>query len=67
MSTPTMTTGLPSPTRMPAIWIHEGLIDPYYHTEGDTLDHIDFEKLTRITHVARLCASRLACLDKLPF
>ena len=52
---------------VPAIWIHEGLIDPYYHTEGDTLDHIDFEKLARITHVAGLCASRLACLDKLPF
>ena len=52
---------------VPAIWIHEGLIDPYYHTEGDTLDHIDFEKLAKITRVAELCTSRLACLDKLPF
>jgi Zn-dependent M28 family amino/carboxypeptidase len=52
---------------VPAIWIHDGLIDPYYHTEGDTIDHIDFEKLTRITRVASLCTSRLAGLDKFPF
>jgi hypothetical protein len=52
---------------VPAIWVHEGLIDPYYHTEGDTIDHIDFEKLARITRVAGLCTSRLASIDKLPF
>jgi aminopeptidase YwaD len=52
---------------VPVIWIHEGLIDPYYHTEGDTIDHIDFEKLARITRVAGLCASRLAYTDKSPF
>jgi aminopeptidase YwaD len=52
---------------VPTIWIHEGLIDPYYHTEGDTIDHIDFEKLARITRVASLCTSRLASLDKFPF
>jgi Zn-dependent M28 family amino/carboxypeptidase len=52
---------------VPVIWIHEGLIDPYYHTEGDTIDHIDFEKLARITRVAGHCASTLAGLDKLPF
>ncbi len=52
---------------VPVIWIHEGLIDPYYHTEGDTQDHIDFKKLAKITEVAGLCVSQLANAERLPF
>ncbi len=52
---------------VPTIWIHEGLIDPYYHTEGDIKDHIDPKKLAKITHVAESCAFKLASSEKLPF
>lgn len=30
---------------IPSIWIHEGLIDPYYHTEKDVIEHIEKQKL----------------------
>lgn len=52
---------------VPAIWIHEGLIDPYYHTERDIKDHIDPKKLAKITRVAEFCAFKLASSEKLPF
>ncbi|MBS3815895.1 MAG: M28 family peptidase, partial [Hadesarchaea archaeon] len=52
---------------VPIIWIHEGLIDPYYHTEKDTFDHIDFDKLVKITRVASRCAFELASIEELEF
>lgn len=52
---------------VPAIWIHDGLIDPYYHTERDIYEHIDIEKLSKITKVATTYATVLANLDNLPF
>lgn len=51
---------------VPIIWIHEGLIDPYYHTEGDTHDHIDPKKMKRITQVASRCVYELASTNELP-
>lgn len=50
---------------VPAIWIHEGLIDPYYHTESDVLEHIGFGKLEKITRVAIQCVSELASREDL--
>jgi aminopeptidase YwaD len=52
---------------VPAIWIHEGLIDPYYHTECDVFEHIDIEKLSKITTVAAAYAIGLANFSNLPF
>ncbi|KUO42957.1 MAG: hypothetical protein APU95_01145 [Hadesarchaea archaeon YNP_N21] len=51
---------------VPAIWIHEGLIDPYYHTECDVFEHIDIEKLSKITTVAAAHAEGLANFSNLP-
>jgi len=52
---------------VPAIWVHEGLVDPYYHTERDILEHINIEKLSKITEVAATYVAELANLNKLPF
>ena len=52
---------------VPAIWVHEGLIDPYYHTERDIFEHIDIEKLSKITELATTYAVELANLIELPF
>lgn len=52
---------------VPVIWIHEGLIDPYYHTEGDIPEHIDPEKLEEITRVTTRCLSDLAFSNELSF
>lgn len=32
---------------IPSVWIHEGLIDPYYHTEKDIIEHIEKQGLIR--------------------
>ena len=52
---------------VPAIWVHEGLIDPYYHTERDIFEHIEIEKLSKITELATTYTMELANLSELPF
>lgn len=53
--------------KVSVIWIHEGLIDPYYHTEKDVLDNIDFNKLNEITGMAAQCVFELASREEIPF
>ena len=48
-----------------AIWVHEGLVDPYYHTERDVFEHINIDKLSKITEVAATYVTGLANLNRL--
>ena len=50
---------------VPTIWIHEGLVDPYYHTGGDVFEHINIDKLSKITEVAATYVTELANLNRL--
>jgi hypothetical protein len=49
------------------IWARDREMNPYYHTERDTIEYIDSEKLISKLYVSGLCAYKLACLSDLPW
>jgi hypothetical protein len=54
-------------TGVEAIWIHDREMNPYYHTERDTIEYIDPEKLHGYVSVSGLYAFKLAYTPTLPW